>query len=135
MTYLEGEDRMESDTLLFFNRHPAALGLYEELERWLQAAFPEMQKRVQKTQISFYQRYTFACVSFARVKKKAELTEPWLTFTLGLPTPLDSPRAAVQSQPYPGRWTVHILLHDPGELDAELLTWTKQAYAFSQQKP
>lgn len=124
---------MDPDTLLFFNDHPAALGLYEALEAWLQSAFPEAQKRVQKTQITFFHRHTFACVSFARVKK-AECTEPWLTFTLGLPTPLVSCRAAVQSEPYPGRWTAHIVLHDPKDLDAELLAWTRQAYLFSEQK-
>ena len=125
---------MEPDTLLFFNSHPEALELYEALDRWLADAFPEAKKRVQKTQITYYQRHVFACVSFARVKKKAELPAPWLTFTLGLPEPLASPRAAVQCQPRPGRWTVHLVLHSPEDLDRELLDWTRQAFRFSQQK-
>ena len=82
----------------------------------------------------FFHRHVFACVSFARVRKKAERPEPWLTFTLGLPAPLESPRAAVQTEPYPGRWTVHVVLGDPAELDEELLAWTRLAYDFSERK-
>ena len=125
---------MDPDTLLFLNEHPATLGLYEALEAWLLAAFPTAQKRVQKTQITFFDRHVFACVSFARVRKKAELPLVWLTYTLGLPAPLDSPRVAIQTEPCPGRWTVHIVLPDPAELDRELLRWTEEAYAFSHRK-
>ena len=124
----------DSDTLLFFNEHPEALELYEALEDWLLAAFPGVQRRVQKTQITFFQPRVFACVSFTRVRKKAELPTPWLTFTLSLPEPLDSPRAAVQSEPYPGRWTVHLVLHAPSDLDQELLDWTLRAQGFSRRR-
>lgn len=82
---------MDNDTLLFLNLHPAALELYDALERWLLSAFPAAQKRVQKTQISFLGKHVFACVSFARVRPAAALHEPFLCFTLGLPEPLDSP--------------------------------------------
>ena len=125
---------MDLDTMLFFNDHPAALGLYEELEKWLLSAFPETRKRIRKTHISYFHRYVFACVSFARVRRKNELSEPWLTFTLALPGPLESSRVAVQSEPYPGRWTVHFVLHSPEELDEELLEWTRMAYDFSERK-
>ena len=47
--------------------------------------FPEAQKRVQKTQITFFHRHVFACVSFQRVKRRAELPDPWLVIALGLP--------------------------------------------------
>ena len=122
---------MDNDTLLFLNLHPAALELYDALERWLLSAFPAAQKRVQKTQISFLGKHVFACVSFARVRPAAALHEPFLCFTLGLPEPLDSPRVAVQTEVRPGRWTVHFVLHDPAELDEALLDWTQRAYAFS----
>jgi len=127
--------KTDADTLLFFNLRPEALALYEAVENWLLAAIPGAQKRVQKTQITFFDRHVFACVSFARVLRKAALPpEPWLTLTLGLPAPLDSPRAAVQTEPYPGRWTVHLVIHDPAELDDELLGWLELAYAFSRRK-
>ena len=64
---------LDLDTLLFFDGHHAALDLYQTFEPMLLDAFPNVNKRVQKTQITFYNRHVFACVSFARVKRKAEL--------------------------------------------------------------
>lgn len=122
------------DTLRFFDGHHAVLPLYRALEAWLYAAFPVVNKRVQKTQITFTNRHVFACVSFARVKRKAELPEGYLVITLGLPALLDSERVAVKSEPYPGRWTTHIVVSRPEELDSELLSWIREAYAFAEAK-
>lgn len=124
----------DSDTLLFFDMQPAALPLFLTLEEKLFTRFPEAQKRVQKTQISYFHRQVFACVSFARVRRKAELPSSWLTLTLGLPYPLDSARAAVRTEVYPGRWTTHIVLASADELDEELMGWLDEAYAFSERK-
>ena len=119
------------ETLLFFNEHPEALPIYDHLENTIYGLFPVANKRVQKTQISFSNRRIFACVSFARVKRKAELPDPFLVVTLGLPDPLESERVAVQSEPYPGRWTAHIVVGSIEEIDEELLTWIRQAYDFA----
>ncbi len=119
---------------MFFDDRRDALALYEKLENLLYDTFPDVVKRVQKTQITFSNRHVFACVSFARVKRKAELPEGWLTLTLGLPAPLDSERVAVKSEPWPGRWTHHLVLCSPEELDAELLSWVREAYSFAAAK-
>ena len=125
---------MNLDELLFFDPHPAALPLYEAFAGKIAERFPETCVRVQKTQITFSNRRVYACVSFLRVKRKAELPGSWFTLTLGLPDPLESPRVAAKVEPYPGRWTTHIVLSDPTELDAELLAWVEQAYAFAESK-
>ena len=125
---------LDDDTLLFFSGHPDALGLYQALETWLYEAFPHVEKRVMKTQISFYNRCLFACVSFTRVKRKAELPEGWLTLTLGFPTPLDSPRVAVRTEAYPGRWTHHFVLSSIEELDEEMTSWIRASYDFADAK-
>ena len=124
----------DADTLMFFDAHRDALDLYRELETLLYDLFPLVNKRVQKTQITFFNRHVFACVSFARVKRKACLPAEWITVTLGLPAPLLSERAAVQTEPYPGRWTTHIVVSRPEDLDAELLSWVREAYAFAAAK-
>ena len=125
---------LDGDTLLFFGGHMDALEVYRAFEELLCEAFPNVNKRVQKTQITFYNRHVFACVSFARVKRKAELPKGWMTLTLGLPAPLESPRVALKSEPYPGRWTHHFVLSRPEELDAELMAWVEEAYAFAESK-
>ena len=125
---------MDADTLLFFSAHPASLPLFEALETWLLEAFPRAERRVGKTQISYAEGCVFACVSFLPVGRKARRGPVWLTYSLGLPEPLESPRAAVQTEPYPCRWIIHFLLRDPAELDGELLAWTRSAHAFALQK-
>ena len=125
---------MDLDTLLFFGAHRAALPLFAALEDLIFTRFPEAKKRVQKTQITYYHRHVFACVSFARVKRKAQMPPTWLTLTLGLPDPLLSERVAVKTEGYPGRWTTHFVLGSEGELDGELIEWLEQAYVFSERK-
>ena len=124
----------DADTLMFFDQHLEALPLYRAFEELLFDSFPVVNKRVQKTQITFSNRHVFACVSFARVKRKAELPMRYLVITLGLPAPLESDRVAVKTEPYPGRWTHHFVVSTPEELDEELLFWIKTAYSFADEK-
>ena len=126
--------KLDADTLMFFDRHMDVLPLYQAFEEILFDSFPAVNKRVQKTQITFSNRHVFACVSFARVKRKAELPMRYMVITLGLPAPLDSERIAVKTEPYPGRWTHHIVVSTPEELDEELLSWIKNAYTFADAK-
>ncbi len=125
---------IDGTILLFFSDHAAALPLYLRLEETMAELFPEARKRVQKTQITFFRRHVFACVSFTRVARKAQQPEGSIVLTLGLPHPLASGRAAVQTEPYPGRWTCHLVLRRPEDLDEEMLSWLREAYAFSESK-
>ena len=125
---------LDADALMFFDQHMDILPLYQAFEELLFDSFPVVNKRVQKTQISFSNRHVFACVSFARVKRKAELPMRFIVITLGLPAPLDSERVAVKTEPYPGRWTHHFVVSTPEELDEELLSWIKTAYTFADAK-
>ncbi|MBP5169370.1 MAG: hypothetical protein ILP14_09255 [Oscillospiraceae bacterium] len=122
---------LDADALMFFDQHMDILPLYQAFEELLFDSFPVVNKRVQKTQITFSNRHVFACVSFARVKRKAELPMRFIVITLGLPAPLDSERVAVKTEPYPGRWTHHIVVNKPEELDEELLSWVREAYDFA----
>ena len=122
---------LDADALMFFDQHMDILPLYQAFEELLFDSFPVVNKRVQKTQITFSNRHVFACVSFARVKRKAELPMRFIVITLGLPAPLDSERVAVKIEPYPGRWTHHIVVNKPEELDEELLSWVREAYDFA----
>ena len=90
---------LDLDTWLFFDGHQDALELYRSFEELIYDTFPCVNKRVQKTQITFTNRHVFACVSFARVKRRAELPEGYLVITLGLPAPLRSDRVAVRTEP------------------------------------
>ena len=69
-----------------------------------------------------------------RVRKKAELPDPYFVLTLGLPYPLESDRVAAKTEPYPGRWTTHIVISQLADLDEELFQWIRQAYEFAESK-
>ena len=125
---------LDTDTLMFFDQHLDVLPLYQAFEEILFDSFSVVNKRVQKTQITFSNRHIFACVSFARVKRKVELPMRYIVITLGLPAPLDSKRIAIKTEPYPGRWTHHIVVSTPEELDEELFSWIKTAYIFADAK-
>ena len=125
---------MDWDTLHFFDQHPEALLLYEALEQQVRVQVPDVQVKVQKTQISFYNRHLFACVSFLRVKRKKDLPPAYLVVTVGLARRLDSPRAAAAVEAYPGRWTHHIVVSAPEQIDGELMGWVQEAAAFAAQK-
>lgn len=89
---------------------------------------------MQKSQISCYNRRLYACVSFLKVKKKAELPEDYFVLTPVLSAPLESDRVAAKTEPYPGRWTTHFVISSPSDLDEELFDWIEQAYQFAQAK-
>lgn len=126
--------QLSTDELMFFDKQPGALPIYEAFAGKLLSLYPETKLKVQKSQISFSNRHIYACVSFAKVKKKAELPEAWFVLTLGLPYPLESERVAIKTEPYSDRWTTHLLISSIDNLDDTLFSWVKQAYDFSQCK-
>ncbi len=126
--------QISQDELLFLGSQPGMLPVYEALAGMLFARCPDTRLKVSKSQISFYNRHLYACVSFARVKKKKELPENWFVLTLGLNYPLESSRVAVKTEPYPGRWTTHIVISMEEDLDEELLGWITHSYNFAEHK-
>lgn len=120
---------MDADTLFFFDGRPEELALYEALLEKI-SGFGAVRPVVHKTQISLKNRRVFACVSMARVLRRALLPPHYLVLTLGLPYPLDSPRIAVKVEAQRRRWTHHIVLGTESELDKELMAWVHEAYMF-----
>ena len=122
---------MDGKALLFFQQDMEALPLYERLESLILDRIPDVQIKVQKSQISFYNRHMFACVSFAKVRKAKERPDHYIVVTFGLDHRLDSPRIDVATEPYPNRWTHDVLISSSGEIDDELMSWIQEASVFS----
>ena len=121
------------DVLFFFNGRQRELALYQELVRQMDSLFPDMSVKVGKSQISFYNRHLFAAASIPLRRKKGWPKE-CLMVTLGLTRPLPPTIAAVSTEPYPGRWTNHILVENEGQIDIRLLSLLREAWDFSQNK-
>ena len=122
---------MNQDTLMFFEGKPEALALYQNFAEKLFSEVGQVQVRVQKTQIAFSNGHNFAFVSFLPVRKAKERPEVYIVVTFGLGYRLESPRVDAAVEPYPGRFTHHVLVSGTGEVDDELMGWVKEAAVFS----
>lgn len=125
---------MNQDILYFFDKKPEALPLYEAFERKVFEQVDGVEVKVQKTQIAFSNRHNFAFVSFLPVRKAKERPAVYIVVTFGLGHRVESSRIDVAVEPYPGRWTHHVLISGPEEIDEELMGWVREAAAFSAAK-
>ncbi len=122
------------DILLFFDGHMEALPLYEALEKKIFARIDGVKVKVQKTQITFSNRYGFAFVSFLPARPAKLRPNIYITVTFGLERRVNSPRIDQAVEPYPNRWTHHVLVSSVEELDEELMGWIAAAAEFSARK-
>lgn len=119
---------MTQDELLFF---PAPLlSLYDALREAVQAHCPGTEFRVSRTQISLYAGRMYGCVSLPR--RKADAGKLLITFGLG--RRVEHPRIFQSSEPYPGRFTHHLLCAGPSDIDEQLLAFLEEAWRFAQTK-
>ena len=125
---------MNVDILFFFNDHMDALPLYERLEELILEQIPDAKIKVSKTQISFSNKRGFAFVSFNPCRKVNDRPDVWMTVTFGLSYRKDSPRIDVVTEPYPNRWTHHVMVGSEEEIDDELMGWIYEAAEFSSSK-
>lgn len=122
---------MSPELLEFFSGQPEqVLALYLTLEAVLRNILPTFDTRVQKSQITWNNRHVFGCVSIPR--KAAD--RPGLTVTFGLGRRETDPRIAATVEPCPGRWTHHVTVRDPADIDQQLLSWLAEAYQFANEK-
>ena len=122
---------MKEEVLFFFDKSMEALPLYEALEQRVLKELGEVTIKVQKTQISFSNKRNFAFVSFLPVRKAAERPPLFIVVTFGLSYKKESPRIDVATEPYPNRWTHHVLISKVEEIDEELMGWIREASVFS----
>lgn len=125
---------MNQDVFFFFENNQEALPLYEAFEQRVLAEIEGVGIKVQKTQIAFSNRHNFAFVSFMPVRKAGERPDGYIVVTFGLDHRVDNPRIDVAVEPYPKRWTHHVLIAEQEEIDGELMEWVKEAARFSASK-
>lgn len=124
----------DPDALFVFEKVPGAYELYEALAEKLRQRLPGMWEKVGRTEVAFYLGHRFGSASLLAVRRKAERPDPYLTVSFGLAYPLDSPRIDAKTEPYPNRWTHHLIVGSVEELDGELLGWLEEAAAFAAAK-
>ena len=111
---------------LFFEGKPEERALYAVFRRCVLARMGEVRIRAAKTQITFAGRYGFAFVSHPKRKK-----DRGILVSFGLSHRQESDRIQYASEPYPNRWTHHMLVRTPEEIDDELMGWIQEAHDFA----
>ena len=104
--------------------------VYRMLEDRVNERCGNVDVRVQKTQITFTDRFGFAWASLP-VRRRRDWPERCLIVSFGLAYHKESPRIAVAVEPYPQRWTHHVIVTAPEDIDDELLGWIEESHQFS----
>lgn len=124
---------MELNELLFFDRMPRMLPVYETLRNELAQRYPQMKITVGKTQISFRSRYIFAMASLP-VRRIRGCPDEFLLVSFGLSRRLEDDRIFQAVEPCPNRWTNHVVVTGRREIDSRLMQWLEEAHQFSMTK-
>ena len=123
----------EADILRYFSANPMEQTFYEVLVRQMDACMPEASVKVQKSQISFYDRHLFAAASIP-LRRKKNWPNTCLLVTFGLSHRVEDPRISVAVEPYPNRWTHRVLISESDQIDAQLMAWLEEARTFARSK-
>ncbi len=124
---------MQQDELLFFEQMPDALPLYEAVQVAFSKQLPPYTVVVHKTQITFRNKYGFAFVSLPLhgFKNRPAVC---IVLSFGLAREETNPRIALIANPYKNRFTHHMLIAHPQDVDTQVLAWVQEAYDFANTK-
>lgn len=112
----------------FFSEKPEVRPLFDALARRILAAHPDTFIKVQKSQISFCGEKPF-CWAWLPIRDHIKgRPEHYLVVSFGLDREIVHPRLVDTANPYPGRWTHHVIVGRLEEIDAELMRWIDLAY-------
>ena len=110
----------------FFAEHWDSRRIFEAVREAVEQAGPA-QIRVTKSQVAFRRRTGFAFVWMPDMYlRRGDVP---LVLTVGLRRQDDSPRWKQVVEPAPGRFTHHLELRDPADVDDEVRDWLREAWA------
>ena len=118
---------MSIDAGSFFEEMPQALPLYHAFAERILLEYPNAQVRIQKSQISFFDRHPFAYV-WLPIRKMKNRPDVYMILSFGLTRQLDNPRIVEVAEPYPHRFTHHLIIQNQSEIDEKLMNWISEAY-------
>lgn len=114
----------------FFAGKIEAKALFMAVDRKIRSIGPAIIK-VSKTQISFATRTQFAWVWMPQpTDRKQPMHSLVLSFGCGRQIVHDQIVEAIE--PYPGRWTHHVIIAEEADLTGAVDAWLREAYRFSE---
>lgn len=125
---------MTVETLEFLGGNPCRIALFEAAEAAILACGAS-EMAVARTQVSWGNPFKFAFLSKPpRGLVSRGRPEDCLLLSFGLDHRAEHPRIAAAANPYPNRWTHHVVLAEPGDIDETVKIWLEEAYLFAKNK-
>lgn len=112
---------------------PQVLGLYVAFLARVLAAYPDTTRTVMKTAVALAGGFRFAYAG-APLHRMKGWPKACLVVTLMHDTRLESPHVVRAVEPYPNRWTHHIMLADADAMDGDLMRLVAMSYEFAHRK-
>ena len=110
----------------FFEGAPAARLVFERLRTLVEGLGP-CTFRVTRSQVALRRRRGFAYLWIpGRYLSRPQAP---VVLSIALDHALDSPRFKEVVEPSPGHWMHHLEVHDPDDLDAEVVGWLAESAA------
>ncbi len=123
-----------SEELLYFAGEEFLLPVYFKLREEVLDMFPDSEVRVQKSQITFRWPHPYVWIwTLAGHGSRKPGSGPMFV-TFAAPFPIESPLIHTKVEPYPGRWTHHVAVREPGDITKELMMFIQTSYAFRNAK-
>ena len=88
---------------------PQALLLYLTFKERVRTKYPEVKIKILETQISILNKHVFAYV-WLPIRKIKNRPDVYIVVSFGLPYRVDSSRIVQSTEPYPNRWTHHVII-------------------------
>jgi len=114
------------DIEAFFHGYEHSRQIFDALAQAIQGLQPTT-ITVSKSQVAFRRRRPYAWAWIPGKYLRGEHAPLVLTLALRRRDP--SPRWKEVVEPRPGRFTHHLELHSPGDLDGEVLDWMHEAWS------
>jgi len=111
----------------FFHDRPLELNLYSVFAAAVRERLPQTITRFRRSQITFAGRRGFAAVWIPPFKVRGR-PEHYIVVSFAADRRIDHRRIVSVAEPYPHRWTHHVLVSCPEDVDDLLLDWVEQAF-------
>ena len=117
----------EQEVKKFFHERNLELSLDCVFAAAVQERLPQTITRFRRSQITFAGRRGFAAVWIPPFKVRGR-PEHYIVVSFAADRRIDHPRIVSVAEPYPHRWTHHVLVSCPEDVDELLLDWVEQAF-------
>ncbi len=109
-----------------FKGRPGSYKLFQLVNKYIKA-LGAIKVEAKKTQVSFGARRKFAWVWLPQMWIRKQPQES-ITLTFSLRRRVRDRRVKKAVEPYPGRWTHHVVIEKPANFSKDVHKWLREAY-------